>query len=105
MSAKELIEKANRMHSEISEQRKIRGIWRERYHSIAKKMNEASRALYDDNLSDGRVLDEWRKTYEKWLIVQAEDPPPEPDLVEWMNAKFDAVEELAREAGLRMTAD
>jgi hypothetical protein len=46
---------------------------------------------------------EWRAAFSECQTL--EEPPVEPDQTEWMFARQDAMEEICREAGLRMRLD
>jgi hypothetical protein len=98
------MEKANKLHAELLEKKKIHGIWWENFHAAAKRMHEASKALYFGEATEEAVAN-WKAEMARGLELQKQEPPVEPDQTEWMFARQDAMEEICREAGLRMRLD
>lgn len=105
MSAKEAIEKANKLHAELMEAKKTHGIWWENYHSLVKKMNESNKLLHEGKID----IDAWKLVFGECLKVTGDvdafKAPNDPDTRPWYQAHREAMVELAVENGLRSQID
>jgi len=102
MSAKEAIEKANKLHTNFHKEMEEHRAWWEMYQTISKKMGETHRALFEGKIS----VEEWKLVYAEFQeSFKAEcelKTPKHPDQHEWYAAKMEALQELGAENGLHL---
>lgn len=98
---KALIDKANQLHAQLMEKKKIQSAYWDRYHAAGNNLASANQQL-NAGMMD---LERWKEIYAEWIKNGEVDVPRDTDATEWLIAKQEAMEAIAQDLGLRLRLD